>query len=63
VTWLRKELSRVRGDNLTLLSKLDTKLPRLEHDLKLALEANVVMRAECDQLRTRNAQLEIHDGC
>jgi hypothetical protein len=59
VSWLRQEKSRALGNNLTLMTKLD----RLDIDLKFILEANVVMRAECDMLRARNAQLEISDGC
>jgi hypothetical protein len=47
------------GNNLTLMKKLDQR----DVDLKCALEGNVVMRAECDMLRTRNAQLEINNGC
>ena len=55
--------SWTRGELEALVTWLRTDKVQRKVDLKLALEANVVMRAENDQLRERNAQLEVYDGC
>lgn len=51
VMWLRGDKARITGDNLTLLSKLDTELPRIKQQLKEALEANVVL---CEQVKAQD---------